>query len=72
MSDTFSLSLPNVELIRVHMFYCLNMQIRHMQMTYRGKKLTVLTNYMYTRFSENFMSIYALLADQDSKMLHCQ
>ena len=26
---------------------------------------------MYTRFSENFMSVYALLADQESKMLHC-
>ena len=36
MSVTFSLSLPNVELIRVHMFYCLNMQIGHMQMTYWG------------------------------------
>ena len=55
MSVTFSLSLPNVELIRVHMFYCLNMQIRHMQMTYWGEKLTVLTNNMYTRFAENFM-----------------
>ena len=33
------LSLLNVEHIRVHMFYCLNMQIRHMQMTYRVKKI---------------------------------
>ena len=55
MSVTFSLSLPNVELIRVHMFYCLNMQIRHMQMTYREKKLTVLINNIYTRFAENVM-----------------
>ena len=36
MSVTFSLSLPNVDLIRLHMFYCLNTQIRHMQMTYWG------------------------------------
>ena len=50
MSVTFSLSLPNVELIRVHMIYCLNMQIRHMQMTYLGKKINSSKNNMYTRF----------------------
>ena len=55
MNVTFSLSMPNVEPIRVHMFQCLNMQIRHMQMTYRGKNLTFLKNNMYTRIAENVM-----------------
>ena len=56
MSVTFSLSLPNVELIRVHMFYCLNMQIRHNANDISGGGgLTVLTNTMYTRFAENIM-----------------
>ena len=31
-----------------------------------GKKINV-----YTKFAENCMYIYALLADHESKMLHC-